>query len=472
MLGVSPYLKMMQSNQHSLALPDWLQEFYNSGRSNSTATPGFGGGAPSMPQSQPQLSPSPSSMRGYQPILGDDPAAIRRARSQGLVALGASLLDSSKDGDWAGGLARGVLGFQQAKNAELERERARAAAHNDELRRQAADLRAEHGEERADQELVLRRQSIDADLEANRIKLKAFQDEQDRGNRLRQATGKSAEQMVSEINSLAASNPADDTLQRMAKRAAGYALGEDSDLNKLAALHDEMTQRAGREGDLRFSINAGLQKAEVEAGHGYGPIAEGRRADAGLALERRRTELYGGQVDKQMDRDPNVKPATWYDDVGKEVNDLIAPAIKQRMERVGQVDQAKLLSPGYDVNKNGIPMIEAPTPEELNRLRQSVESTAVENVTRRYQSYGGGGRGEDAVTGGPQPSQAPQSPALDRGQIIRNEVLKLLLNGTSEASILMDLRRPGAQLHGFTPEQYLANAKAIAARRGWKAPTP
>lgn len=456
MLGVSPYLKMMQSNQHSLALPDWLQEFYNSGRSNSTATPGFGGGAPSMPQSQP------SPMHGYQPILGDNPNAIRRARSQGLVALGASLLDSSKDGDWAGGLARGVLGFQQAKNAELERERLRAAAHNDELRRQAADLRAEHGEERADQELVLRQRSIDADLEANRVKLRAFQDEQDRGNRLRQATGKSAEQMVSEINSLAASNPADDTLQRMAKRAAGYALGEDSDLNKLASLHDEMTQRAGREGDLRFSINAGLQKAEVEAGHGYGPIAEGRRAEAGLALERRRTELYGGQADKQMDRDPNVKPATWYDDVSKEVNDLIAPAIKQRMERVGQVDQAKLLSPGYDVNKNGIPMIEAPTPEELNRLRQSVESTAVENVTRRYQSYGSGRDGSQ-----PSPSTST-TPDPNKAMAIRNVVLGQLLAGDSEQEALAQLRARGTSLFGFTPEQYLENAKRIARQRGWK----
>ncbi len=454
MLGVSPYLKMMQSNQHSLALPDWLQEFYNSGRSNSTATPGFGGGAPSMPQSQP------SPMQGYQPILGDDPTALRRARSQGLVALGASLLDSSKDGDWAGGLARGVLGFQQAKNAELERERARAAAHNDELRRQAADLRAEHGEDRADQDLVLRRQTTEADLATNQVKLKAFQDEQDRGRRVRQATGKSADQMVAEINSLAASNPADDTLQRMAKRAAGYALGEDSDLNKLASLHDDMTQRAGREGDLQFSIDAGLKKAETEAGHGYGPIAEGRRAQEGLAIERRRAELYGTQVNKQMDRDPELKINQWNAAVRQETDNNFNAWLRTRSAGVGQPNP-RALRPDYDPKRDGPMLMEAPTPEEIDRARRDAEDKGIAAVNGRLSQYD-----DYTAQQGGGTNSTPPDPA--KSIAIRNLVLGQLLGGDSEQEALAQLRARGTNLFGFTPEQYLENAKRIARQRGWK----
>jgi hypothetical protein len=382
----------------------------------------------------------------------------QKTRARGLGALGMSLLEGAASNDYSGSIARGMAGMRESMDSDLEQNRRMGMERTEEQRRAAAEARATAQEADRSRLAPVQLEAAQTGLEAGKLELDTYRERQQQGRDLRAKTGKNAEQMVAEINALAAANPDDEKLQAMAKRATGYSLGDDSDLNSLAKLHDDMTSQAFRDEDVKWKTEAEITAEKERAAAGYGEIPASRRAEESLDLDRLRTSYYGRQTDKQFDRDPNVKPATWYDDVNKEIDALIKPTLEARMKHVGESDTGAMMKPGYDFKKNGLIQIQPPTQEELTRLRQGVERTAIENVNRRYGLYSDEGNGAGRVE--PRENEAPQA------NHARNQAVGGLLQGGSEAEALAILRRLGP-MNGFTAEQILENAKIMARRKGW-----
>lgn len=252
----------------------------------------------------------------------------RRPPASSWIALGTSLLEAAPRGDWAGGLARGAAGFSEQFERDKEIQRRNAIEAQEERRRQAAERRAEEQERD-------RNRSADLSFEQGTAELDAFKEQQSRGRTARERTGKSADQMVAEINSLAAANPSDAKLQIMAKRAAGYALGEDSDLNKLADLHEQMTGQAFRQQDLDFETEAGIGRAkkEIAAGVRSDPAADDRRADAGLAISREHLNL---SKERSAQDKEGLTDLQAYDRLEKKVKEKLDRRYKAHMDSYGR----------------------------------------------------------------------------------------------------------------------------------------
>lgn len=205
----------------------------------------------------------------------------RRTMGAGLTALGSNLLAAAGTGDWTGGLARGAAAFGQAVGEERDRSERERMIRAQEERQRAQDERLARSDDRDAQADELARRRGEAELSA-------WHEQQERGQRVREQTGKSAEQMVAEIESLAQANPNDPKLQVMARRAAGYSLGEESDLNKLADLHEQMTGQAFRPQDTEFEIQSKIdaERRAIEAGVAPNPRDAERRANAELEISR------------------------------------------------------------------------------------------------------------------------------------------------------------------------------------------
>lgn len=429
--GVSPYLYMMRKNGMSGDFPG--------------ATPPIAEEEPHRRSWRDAL--LPESYAGED--VPDDVA--HQARARGLGALGQALLRGSSTGDWGGALAEGFAGFSEARDSTLERNRVMGMQRSEEERQKAAEARAQAQEADRSRIAPVQQQAAEAELEN-------YREKQQQGRELRARTGKSADQMVAEINSLAAANPDDETLQRMAKRAAGYALGEDSDLNSLAKLHDDMTTRAGRDDDAAWKTKTEIGIAQEQGKHGYGTIAEGSRAERGLSLEAERNQFYGRQTDKQFDRDPNVKPASWYDDVNKEIDALVKPTLEGRMKNVGEMDFS---------DPNNPRRIQPPSQDEIDRLRRSVEKSAIENVNRRnglYPSHGGVGGGLD-VSGARDGNEVMPRNRAPEANHARNLAVESLLAGHSEDEVLDAI--PDS-VGGYTRTQIIESAKQLAHHKGWR----
>lgn len=319
-----------------------------------------------------------------------------RALGRGLMAAGIGLLEGAGTGDMTGGIARATAGFSQARDASLDRDRSLALQAVEERRRDAAERRMEAAEGRATAQEDDRDRLADVQFDAATEELHTFRETQDRGRQLRSATGKSADQMVDEINTLAAANPKDQTLQRMAQRAIGYSLGEDSDLNKLAVLHEQMTARLGRDTDADWERGQGLATAEAQARHGYGPIAEGSRSDRNLGMEARRLDLYGQEVSDRMshreatagssgDHMPSVGQQA--DDIRQEANTIYSTWLQGRMKGVGELVLGSFNPDGSPVRK------QPPSADEIAQARAG----ALMSAQRSYEAQLGSLRQSAAV---------------------------------------------------------------------------
>lgn len=429
---LSPYLHLMRGPNAGPA-PSLLSGLDVTGL-GSARTPGI-----VAPASQP-VDP-----------FAPDADARRRARLQGLVGLGSALLESASSGDVAGGIGRGMQAFVAGREGSLDRDRALALARREEERRAAEEGRRVAAESRAAAQEIDRNAAADLDMQAGRAKMTAFEEDRARESARRTATGKSATAMVDEINALAAATPDDPTLARMAKRAAGYALGDDSDLGKLDSIYADMLAYSNRDEDAEWKREQGIEQAQAEARYGFGPIAEGRRAEEGLDLDRLRTHYYGRQTDKQMNRDPDVKPATWYDDVSKEIDRMMSTWMDGRKATVGKI---------FPQPDGTIKAGEPPTSAEIDAARREFETKAIESVNRRLGMHD---EGRDVRSGNvherPDPSTSTQATQ------VRNLVLQQIRAGDSREEILAQLRARGNRLYGYTPEQYLDNAMGILARR-------
>lgn len=345
-MSAYPYLNMMgQLGRRNQTQSPWDDI-------DTTATPGFGGPVAQAPWDTPTSTSSSRSTGGGW--------ASKPGFGQGLTALGTSLLESAGRGDFAGGLARGAQGFGDALSQGAEQERRRKIEAQEEERRVAAESRAT--EQEAD-----RNRAADQSYERGNVELEAWRQEQDRGRQSRERTGKSAEQMAVEIQSLAARDPKNEKLQVMAKRAAGYALGEDSDINKLADLHEKMTDEAFYMQDEERDIAAKIQgkKRMYEAGVEVNPVEESQRdnarADAGLAISRGHLAVSRerGQQEKEGLTDLQA-----YDRLEKKVQEKVSRKIQQKFDAKG-------------------PQFGAATPAELAQWKREATIEAMEEMKQR-----------------------------------------------------------------------------------------
>jgi hypothetical protein len=315
-MSAYPYLNMMGSLGRRTTSP-WDDP-------TSTTTPGFGGPVNAQAQA-PWSTPTSSNSTGggwaSKPGLG-----------QGLTALGASLLESAGRGDFAGGLARGAQGFGEAITAGAERRRQQEMQDREEARRAAAEGR--EVEREAD-----RNRADDLNHERGNAELDAWREQQARGQEARTRTGKSAEQMVAEIDALASRNPNDPKLQVMSRRAAGYALGEESDLNKLADLHEQMTAQAFYDEDVDRKTSAEIRSKKEMYGAGVevNPVEESRRdnarADAGLAISREHLNLSKDRANQEKEGLTDLQA---YDRLEKKVKEKLDARVRAQYESTGR----------------------------------------------------------------------------------------------------------------------------------------
>lgn len=318
-MSAYPYLNMMGQRQLGRRRSPW-------DNNPTTATPGFGGPVAQQPWDLDRTEPTPtgrSTGGGWssKPGIG-----------QGLTALGASLLEAAPTGDWSGGLARGAQGFGNALAQGAEDRRRQEALDREEARR--ASQEAREVEQEAD-----RNRSADQSYERGNVELEAFREQQRRGQETRARTGKSADQMVAEIDALAARNPNDPKLQVMARRAAGYALGEESDLNKLADLHEQMTGQAFFDEDVDRKTQAGIRskREEYAAGVEVNPVEEARRdnarADAGLAISREHLNI---SKDRSKQEKEGLTDLQAYDRLEKKVKEKLDNRVRAQYETTGR----------------------------------------------------------------------------------------------------------------------------------------
>lgn len=298
-------------------------------------------------------------------------------KMSGLTAAGLSLLANAGRGDIAGSLAQALAAYQSGKRGSEDEQRTDFERRRQDERESEAASRARAAEQRdVIRDEDVHRMSVKSGDEAD-VRLAAFKEEQERGRQLRAATGKSAAVMIDDINAIAGQHPEDQVLAAMAKRAVGYGLGDESDINKLAALHADVTARANRGSEEQHVIDAQIREAQAQAGAGYGPIVESRRAGERLAIERE--DVANRHADRSVvGNGDRVKPSIWYDDVAKEVDKLSAPVLGERDRLVKQ----------GALDASGKP-VAAYTDEQVAAIRQRLEKQAIENVNRRYESYPG-----------------------------------------------------------------------------------
>lgn len=208
-----------------------------------------------------------------------DPDASRRIRGQALMALGIPLMQGAGSGDFSGSLARGLAGFGEATHAGLE--------ENRNITRQR-----EQDEQRRVQEADQHRASVQA-IEQGGEKHAAWRKDQERGEQVRLKTGKNAEQMVAEIEAMAAKAPDNPNLKAAVQRAKGYALGDDTDLNKLGAVFEDAS--------TEFNHTANVTRAIGEKAQEHEAIAQTPSEQRQEARAERQIGLYERSVNSAAD---------------------------------------------------------------------------------------------------------------------------------------------------------------------------
>lgn len=273
---------------------------------------------------RPQSRLDPNTHDAQTGTTGEGSSSHKSDRSglySGLLAFGTGML-SADPGDFSGGLARGAAGFTQAAQAEQERLRRDALDAAEERRRQNQDTRAAQQDED-------RHRAAELGYEQSKAEYDAWKEEQSRGKEVRLRTGKSAEQMVDEIQRLADDHPDDPKLQSMARRAAGYSLGNDSDLNKLAVLHDQMTEQAYRQSDYEWQTKADIGRRQAEVAAGVAP-------DVGAAERRANRELDLSAARVKIEQDRSNREATTlqqYDRIERKANEILNARIRAYVSR-------------------------------------------------------------------------------------------------------------------------------------------
>lgn len=354
---ISPYLHMMQRNRLSIpgmTLPDQTPWDNTDDEEESGA---FG--------------QRPWDVDAGNNSTGEGAGSRRRGLYSGLTALGVNLLDAAPRGDYAGGLARGAAAFSEAYGGSMDRDRQLARERREEERQAAADARAERQEGRSVESHTL-------GMETGRAQLDDVQERRRIAQETRARSGKGAEQMAADIRGLAAAHPDNKKLQTMAQRAAGYAVGDEDDVDKLTTLHGQMTDEAFWQSDTDRAADAkiNLQTRERDLGLANDPRRDDARADRQLGLEERRLNLYEAQGGPDGGtRGPKAPtPAQRTDDILAEARrilsekkkaaesrgDIILPGTEQKWRAEAMAEATRtideLYRSGITVDANGNPI--------------------------------------------------------------------------------------------------------------------
>lgn len=220
-----------------------------------------------------------------------DPDARRHALGAGLTAFGAAMLKHAAErGGLAAGLGEGAQGFSQAFGGEMDKARQEAVQNLQIRHQQTAD-------DRAADEARDRHRASDQDYTINEAKLASVKQKAADDAQSAVATTAAARKMVSNIKAVAQANPADPKLQAMASEIDAFDLGDSSDLNKLAALHQQLLGQAFHAQDSQQQTNdliAG-KKAEIQAGVVSDPRTQQQ-------MEQHRVDIAQGQLNVSRDR--------------------------------------------------------------------------------------------------------------------------------------------------------------------------
>jgi hypothetical protein len=244
-----------------------------------------------------------------------DPNARRHALGAGLTAFGAAMLKHAADrGGLAAGLGEGAEGFSQAFGGEMDKARQEAVQNWQIQHQQTAD-------ERAADEARDRHRASDQEYTMNQAKMTSAQQKAEDDAATAAATTAAAHKMVSNIKAVAQANPADPRLQAMASEVDAYDLGDSSDLNKLAALHQQLLGQAFHAQDAKQQTDdliAG-KKAEIQAGVVTNPADEAGFRKRQLDIEQQRLTI--AQQRAAVGRGvTNIPPSKIYASIQKKVD--------------------------------------------------------------------------------------------------------------------------------------------------------
>lgn len=291
-----------------------------------------------------------------------DPGVARQARASALLNFGSALLEGAGSGDYSGSLARGLQGAGQAWHGTLSsgQQRARQQEIDEREARESEDRlkTSEHSRGLADEQLGFVRE--------------------DRGvkNEEREATAERVRGLAQQVIDL-------DPESAEAKKARAYMEGGNAYLfeDEIGSLHEAAVKRSRFDGDFDRETDATIRRAKEESQHGFGPVAEGSRAERGLDLDAQRAVLYGEQVRKQLDRDPELKPGAWSDNVAVEAQRIMEDKISILKQRWND-GKARMDEKGNFI---------APVPYtalDMARIRKEANEEAMANERRRLQSQG------------------------------------------------------------------------------------
>lgn len=223
--------------------------------------------------------------------------ARHQALASGLTALGAQLLAAAPRGDWGGGLGKGTAAFSEAYGGTMDASAKEAAAEAEARRKQVVDDRAALAAQDA------HRAAVRSDTEGT-AKFGQWQMDQQTVTADSAAKAQAAKDMVGRIQALAAKNPADQKLQAIAERAGAYNLADQSDLNKLGALHEEMTGQAFHAQDAAQATGdkiTGLQ-SEIKAGVIANPVDAAAARQKALAISQGHLDVARQRASEAADR--------------------------------------------------------------------------------------------------------------------------------------------------------------------------
>lgn len=347
-------------------------------------------GRGSMGQGQGQ---GPSSMGApdpYTPYVPfdpyQDPETQRRASNAGRSAMFGGLLNSYLNRGQ--GVGDAFTGMQEARQGVVDR--ATQEAH---IR---AQERLAHERESRDRENDVLARRI------NEEKLAQSQREEQERLARRGAVSRSAPEIVAHIEQ--ALGP--DSME--AARARSLAsLGEDADLDRLDTLYGQVIERKRFPETARMKTDAEIDeiRRKVAAGVEEDPLAAGRRAERGLALEAERSRAYLSNRDDGAYRSPTT--AQFANDVEQEIDKLVRSSLTM-MEQT-----------------NGVP------PERMAAKREAVRELAERAVRARYGSY----RNEKPA-GHAEPTTATDKLNSISDAVIRKRVDMARAAGHSDESIV------------------------------------
>ncbi len=230
---------------------------------------------------------------GQTRLNGHTNDARHQALASGLTALGAQLLAAAPRSDWGGGLGKGAAAFSEAYGGTMDASAKEAAQEAEARRKQVVDDRAAQAAQDA------HRAALRSDTEGT-AKFGQWQTDQQTATADNAAKARAAQDMVTRIQTLAAKNPADQKLQAIAERAGAYNLADQSDLNKLGALHEEMTGQAFHAQDAAQAAGdkiTGL-KSEIAAGVIANPADAAAARNKALAISQGHLDVAQQRADR------------------------------------------------------------------------------------------------------------------------------------------------------------------------------